>query len=83
MSDPTAPCTATAHDPEALCDELHAARLDKANLVREVDHLQRESAHAHGRIAAALALKPDFLKVGKSAVYLDTVRRTLTEGTGQ
>lgn len=28
-----------------------AAEFDKANLAREVDHLQRESAHAHERIA--------------------------------
>lgn len=33
-----------------------AAEFDKANLAREVDHLQRESAHAHERIAAARRL---------------------------
>lgn len=32
----TAPCTATAHDPEALCDELHAARARIVELQTEV-----------------------------------------------
>lgn len=99
MSDPTAPCSATAHDPEALCDELHAARLDKANLAREVDHLQRESAHAHERIAAAVGLHarqhcveyagcPAFDYCGEcfdgsDPSYPCRTVRALTEGTSQ